>query len=96
MDDPVSLVLLIVFGIAGTIQFLIFCIEIEPALKRMGHEYDVLSIRKYKNGFFRTLWEYKKNRIAEHKPLTWWWVYWASLWIILLIWGRMMLFALSN
>ena len=62
----------------------IFWIAIEPILRRLGHKYDPLSMRKYPNGH-RTLWEYKRFQIAEQRTLAWWWMYWMSGWLIFAI-----------
>lgn len=40
-----------VFLTAGIVNQIAFWLEIEPLLRRLGHRYDAISLRKYKNGF---------------------------------------------
>ncbi len=75
-----------VFVTAGIVNQVAFWREIEPVLRSLGHRYDLLSLRRYQNGFWATLFEYKRFQIAENRPLTWWWAYWFSLWTTVITW----------
>jgi len=75
-----------IFLTAGIVHHAVFWLEIEPVLWRLGYRYDVLSLRKYPDGYFTTLFEYKRFQIAEKKSLKWWWAYWGSFWTLLLVW----------
>jgi len=76
------------FAIAGVVNQLVTWLEIEPVLRRLGYKFEEFWLGKYKGGL-KTLWEYKKAMIAEQKPLTRWWIYWASLWIAVAAWVGM-------
>lgn len=86
MVNPIFLALSVVFACAGLLNQFLLWFEIDPTLRRLGHKDGVLWITARKNGF-HTLWDYKRSRIAEQKPLTQWWAYWISLWTTMLAWG---------
>ena len=77
---PLSASLCAMFAVGIGVNNLMFWLQIYPVLERSGHIYNPMTIRKFENGFFRTLYKYKEVLISENKPLTWWWSFLASLW----------------
>ncbi len=73
------------FFISAVVNAVSF-VQLVSALERLGHQFEPWTLEKYKNGFLTTLREYKRFQIAENKPLTFWWLYWASLWTVILSW----------
>ncbi len=78
MMTAIKLVLFVAGALIAAANQIVFWMEIEPQLRKLGHEYDPLSLWKYPKGV-RTLWEYKRHCLAEQRPLRWWRLYWGSL-----------------
>jgi len=75
----------------GAIVWNLAWVQICPVLECLGHIYEPWTIRKFKNGFFRTLYEYKRFQLAEKKTLIWWWAFWTGSWLMVFGWGSLMI-----
>jgi len=84
-----QMIIFVACGLSGVVSQLVFWIEIEPVLRKLGFKYDVLALKPYPRGFL-TLWEYKKYCVSEGTSLRGWYIYWVSLWLslcLLIVYG---------
>lgn len=80
----IRVICFIVLFIAGIVHYGVFCGEIMPTLERLGHEFHMATVTKYKVGMFTAVHEYKMYRRDNNLSLTSWWVYWISMGLVIL------------
>jgi hypothetical protein len=55
-----------------------YWVKIEPILRYL----ELINRPRWMPFWDGRFWEYKRHCVNNRSPLTWWWVYWGSLWTI--------------
>lgn len=81
MDHVLTVLLFGIGGIAVLAAHVAYWVKIEPILRYL----ELIDCPRVLGFWDARLWEYKSYCVDNNTPLTWWWVYWGSLWSVIVV-----------